>query len=177
MTRTAPTRITGALLIALAANVVLIKPPAEPVEAATNQFRGVNWADRRDNFVPDNLVLGGLDTADPYTATRAKAAAVLSGFRHDLGANTVRLPVNYPTVSGSYWRSYAGVIDEASFLDMNTVLSYWESSDSKDGKVDDLPEFWSMWTKAQARSPCPQRGCCRARCQGWRAPGRRTGRC
>lgn len=115
------------------------------VVPSTRPFRGVNWADQRDNFVPDNLVLGGLDASDTYDIIRAKAHAILSGFTHDLSANTVRLPVNYPTVSGAYWAAYAGAIDEASQLGMNVVLSYWESSASKDGKVDDLDQFWSMW--------------------------------
>ena len=105
----------------------------------------MNWADQRDNFVPDDLVLGGLDTSDAYDVTRAKAHAILTAFEHDLGANTVRLPVNYSTVSGTYWPSYAGAIDESSRLGMNVVLSYWESSASKDGRVDDLDQFWSMW--------------------------------
>jgi Cellulase (glycosyl hydrolase family 5) len=143
-----PTTRAPAARTLLAAAVVaaaLAAPLPRSLDAATNQFRGVNWADRRDNFVADDLVLGGLDTSDTYDVTRVKARAILGGFEHDLGANTVRLPVNYPTVSGSYWPSYAGVIDEASRLDMKVVLSYWESSGSKDGKVDDLAQFWSMW--------------------------------
>ena len=28
--------------------------------AVTSQFRGVNWADKRDNFVSDVLVLSGM---------------------------------------------------------------------------------------------------------------------
>jgi endoglucanase len=134
-----------AVVAAAAAGAVLLASSRLPAAAATTEFRGVNWADRRDNFVPDELVLGGLDTSDSYATTRAKAHAILTGFQHDLDANTVRLPVNYPTVSGAYWPSYAGAIDEASRLGMKVVLSYWESSDSKDGKVDDLPQFWSMW--------------------------------
>lgn len=135
-------------IVGIAAAATLCAGPTRAaVRATTRQFRGVNWADERDNFVPDDLVLGGLDTSDTYAVTRAKAHAVLTGFRHDLGANTVRLPVNYPTVSGTYWSSYSGVIDEASDLGMNVVLSYWESSASKDGKVDDLEQFWSMWRR------------------------------
>ena len=133
------------LLVAGVAVFALNLPSPAWLLAATEQFRGVNWADQRDNFVPDALVLGGLDTADPYKVTRAKAAKILGGFQHDLGANTVRLPVNYPTVAGSYWSSYTGVVDEATHRGMNTVLSYWESSESKDGKVDDLTQFWTLW--------------------------------
>lgn len=136
---------TMLLVIAAGAALVAGAPGEATSRPTTRQFRGVNWADQRDNFVPDDLVLSGLDTSDSYATTRAKAHAILTGFKHDLGANTVRLPVNYPTVSGTYWLSYAGAIDEASRLGMNVVLSYWESNKSKDGRVDDLAQFWSMW--------------------------------
>ena len=131
--------------LAIIATFLLASGSRAPLAAVTNQFRGVNWADQRDNFVSDNLILGGLSTADSYADTRAKAHAVLTGFEHDLDANTVRLPVNFPTIAGPYWPSYAGVIDEASQLGMNAILSYWESNESKDGKVDDVPQFWAMW--------------------------------
>lgn len=134
------------MLLVMAAGAALVAgSPRAPARTTTRQFRGVNWADRRDNFVPDTLVLGGLDPSDSYAITRAKARAILTGFEHDLGANTVRLPVNYPTVSGAYWASYAGTIDEARRLGMTVILSYWESSASKDGRVDDLAQFWAMW--------------------------------
>jgi hypothetical protein len=112
---------------------------------ATSNFRGVNWADQRDNFVDGVLVIGGLSTSDSYATTQAKADKILSGFQTNLGANTVRLPVNYATVSGSYWNSYTGAIDMATSKGMYVILSYWESSSSRDGKVDNLTQFWSMW--------------------------------
>jgi endoglucanase len=118
---------------------------AAPAHAATNSFRGVNWADTRDNFVDDTLVLGGLSTSDSYATTQAKADRILSGFQNNLGANTVRLPVNYPTVSGSYWNSYTGAIDTAASKGMKVILSYWESASSRNGTVDNLTQFWSMW--------------------------------
>ena len=96
-------KVRGAIAILLLAGAALT--PVVPAEAATSDFRGVNWADRRDNFVDDTLVLGGLSTSDSYATTQAKANAILSGFQNNLGANTVRMPVNYPTVSGSYWNS------------------------------------------------------------------------
>lgn len=145
MTRATRFGLSRSGAAAIAASALLVAPLTAPTRAATRQFRGVNWADRRDNFVPDDLVLAGLDASDTYDVTRVKTEHILRGFERDLRANTIRLPVNYPTVSGSYWRAYAGVIDEASHLGFNTVLSYWESSDSKDGKVDDLDQFWMMW--------------------------------
>jgi endoglucanase len=118
---------------------------ARPAHAATNNFRGVNWADTRDNFVDDALVLGGLSTSDSYATTQAKANGILTGFQNNLGANTVRMPVNFPTVSGAYWNSYIGAIDAAAAMGFKVILSYWEANSSRDGLVDNLTQFWSMW--------------------------------
>jgi len=136
-------KVRGAIAILLLAGAALT--PVVPAEAATRDFRGVNWADRRDNFVDDTLVLGGLSTSDSYATTQAKANAILSGFQNNLGANTVRMPVNYPTVSGSYWNSYTGAIDTATGKGMRVILSYWEAAGSRNGTVDNLTQFWSMW--------------------------------
>jgi endoglucanase len=132
----------------LAATVVasgLALVTAAPAQAATNTFMGVNWADERDNFVDGVLVLGGLSTSDSYATTQAKADRILSGFQTNLGANTVRLPVNYATVSGSYWNSYTGAIDMAASKGMKVILSYWEANSSRDGLVDNLTQYWSLW--------------------------------
>ncbi|WP_173085844.1 RICIN domain-containing protein [Phytohabitans rumicis] len=134
-----------ALAVAAGAVVTWVAVTTAPAQAATNDFRGVNWADQRDNFVNDTLVLGGLATSDSYATTQAKADRILSGFQANLGANTVRLPVNYPTVSGSYWNSYVGAIDMATSKGMKVILSYWEADNSRDGLVDNTTQFWSMW--------------------------------
>jgi hypothetical protein len=136
----------GAVGMAAALTVGLtVSISSTPALAATNNFRGVNWADERDNFVDGVLVLGGLSTSDSYATTQAKANGILSGFQNNLGANTVRMPVNYSTVSGSYWNSYTGAIDAAVSKGMNVILSYWEAASSRNGSVDNLTQFWSMW--------------------------------
>jgi endoglucanase len=134
-----------ALLVAAGLAASVLVAPTAPAAAATSDFRGVNWADVRDNFVDDTLVLGGLSTSDSYATTQAKANGILTGFQNNLGANTVRMPVNYPTVSGSYWNSYTGAIDAATGKGMKVILSYWEAANSRDGTVDNLTQFWSMW--------------------------------
>ena len=136
-------RARWVVAVLLLAGVAL--SPVAPARAATNDFRGVNWADQRDNFVDDVLVLGGLSTSDSYATTQAKANGILTGFQNNLGANTVRMPVNYPTVSGSYWNSYTGAIDLATSKGMRVILSYWEAASSRNGSVDNLTQFWSMW--------------------------------
>src|SRR5258705_3825841 len=108
-----------ALAVALAA--IGLAVTTAPAHAATNDFRGVNWADQRDNFVDDTLVLGGLSTSDSYATTQAKANGILAGFQNNLGANTVRMPLNYPTVSGSYWNSYTGALDPATANGMPVI--------------------------------------------------------
>jgi endoglucanase len=145
MTRPSFRTLAGLAVAALAATGLTAVTTAAPALAATSDFRGVNWADQRDNFVDDTLVLGGLSTSDSYATTEAKANGILTGFQNNLGANTVRLPVNYVTVSGSYWASYQGVIDEATGKGMKVILSYWEGASSRNGTVDDLTQFWSLW--------------------------------
>lgn len=111
-----------------------------------NQFRGVNWADPRDNYANDAVVPSGLSTSDNYATTYAKASAIINGFATNLDANTVRLPINPYTVNGSFWRSYTGAIKAATDQGFKVILSYWEGTGSfKDGKIDDLTAFWTMW--------------------------------
>jgi len=118
-----------------------IKVNATPASA----LKGVNWAADGDNFSDGILVLSGLTSSDTYTTVSAKADAVLSGIQTNTGANTVRLPVNYSTVSQTWWNSYTGVIDKALSKGMNVILGYWEAKSSEDGKIDNTTEFWSMW--------------------------------
>src|SRR5438876_11572292 len=92
--------------------------------AATNQFRGVNWADPRDNYANDPVVPSGLSTSDNYATIYAKASAIIRGFAINLDANTVRLPINPYTVNGSFWASYTGAIDAATGKGFKVILSY-----------------------------------------------------
>ncbi len=112
--------------------------------AITSDFKGVNWADPNDNFSDGLVVPSGLSATDNYATVQSKASGILSAFAQQ-GANTVRLPVNPSTVSGSWWAAYTGAIDKAIANGMRVVLGYWEGSSSKDGLVDDLPAFWQMW--------------------------------
>jgi hypothetical protein len=112
----------------------------QPAKAATNQFHGVNWADPNDNFGTGNLVPVGLSTSDSYSTTYAKATAILKGFQR-LGANTVRMPFNSATTSGSWWGSYTAAWDAASALGMNVVVAPW----LQNGTVSDTTAFYKMW--------------------------------
>jgi hypothetical protein len=112
--------------------------------AKTDQFKGVNWADLRDNYNTGLVVLDGLATSDSYATVRSVADNYMKGFASNLGANTVRLPINPPTVSQSWWSAYRGAIDAALADNMKVILSAW-TEDHTVGTITDLPAWKSMW--------------------------------
>lgn len=116
----------------------------------TSEFRGVNWADPRDNYASDAVVPSGLHLTDDYATVRATTMKMVAGFRANLGANTIRLPINPATVSGAWWSSYRGAIDAATAAGDKVIVSYWESDTSKDGLVDNVPAWTSMWNTVVA---------------------------
>lgn len=137
----------AAVAIAAISGTTLTAGPASAAPSTdTTQFKGVNWADPRDNFADDTLRLSGLSTSDTYAQTYAKSSRIISAFRANLGANTVRLPINPYTVNGSYWKSYRGVIDAATAKGFKVIVSYWEGTgERRDGFIDDTATYWPMW--------------------------------
>ncbi|OPG14293.1 ricin-type beta-trefoil lectin domain protein [Microbispora sp. GKU 823] len=124
---------------------------ATPAAADTSQFKGVNWADPRDNYADDAVIPSGLSASDSYATVKAKADAILTGFQNNLGANTVRLPVNPYSVGTGWWNSYTGAIDAATAKGFKVVLAYWEGPSAKDGRIDDVAAWTSMWNTVTAR--------------------------
>ena len=109
--------------------------------AATNQFRGVNWADSRDNFQSGVLYISGLSSSDTYNSALAVGTVIMDQFISKLGANAVRMPINEATVS-QYWSTYTGAID-AVLAKGKVVLGYWDSA--KSNKPPDMNAWWDMW--------------------------------
>src|SRR3954471_3204082 len=95
------------LLAAATATVGLLAVPGT-ASAATDTFRGVNWADARDNYVDGWVIPSGLTASDSYSTVRTRADGIISGFQQLLGANTVRLPVNPQSVNSDWWGRYKG---------------------------------------------------------------------
>jgi len=119
---------------------------SDTITSSTVNFKGVNWADTRDNFVDTWLILSGLDVYDDEATILSKSETILSTFQ-EKGANTVRLPVNPSTVLQNYWPRYSLVISKAASKNMKVIVAYWEGASSKDGKVDGPTGFWSMWDR------------------------------
>ncbi|HEY9260509.1 RICIN domain-containing protein [Chitinophaga sp.] len=109
-----------------------------------SDFKGVNWADPADNFKDDFVVPSGLNSADSYATTQTKAVNIVNAFKQR-GANTIRMPINPPSVLQAWWGSYTAAIDTAANSGMKVILCYWEGSSSRDGIVDNTTQFWSMW--------------------------------
>jgi hypothetical protein len=62
------------------------------------------------------------------------------------GANTVRMPINEPTVS-SYWGTYTGAIDTA-LTKGNVILAYWAFAN---GRPATTAAFNQMWDTVVAK--------------------------
>jgi hypothetical protein len=151
---TSTSRRRGLVAVAVAAALALTGIGTAPALAdepnpakgpGTSEFKGVNWADPRDNYASDPVVPTGLSTSDSYDQVFATSQKILAGFSQNLGSNTVRLPINPASVGTAWWSSYRGAIDAAVAAGDKVILSYWESNTSKDGLIDDVPAWKAMW--------------------------------
>ena len=143
---------TLAVATTLVSVPLMMAAVAAPAAAATgldpSQFHGVHWSRLGDNFTADPLVLQGLSASDDYNATRTKADAMFATFQSDLGANTVRLPINPATASGT---SYYGVIDAAVARGFKVILCYWSQDGTNMVPTSLLPAWNQMWDTVTAR--------------------------
>lgn len=111
--------------------------------AVTSQFRGVNWADKRDNFVSDVLVLSGLSLSDNYQSASVAAERIIGQFQELLGTNSVRMPVNEPTILNAF-DMYSGALDVA-LKHGRLVMGYW--GPSQPSGPSNMDNWWKMWAK------------------------------
>ena len=121
---------------------LLLACMASPSHGATNQFRGVNWADKRDNFQSGVLYLSGLSSTDTYASASIVADRIIGQFMSKMGSNSVRMPINEATVS-QFWGTYTGAIDMA-LSKGRVVLGYWGKASG--ANPPDMNAWWSMWS-------------------------------
>jgi hypothetical protein len=137
--------LLGAVTLGLGlAGVAVVLSPAAHAATLNTQFRGVNWADPRDNFVDGPVIPSGLSTADDYATTYAKSTAIVNGFKTTLGANTVRLPMNSKTTSDPWWNSYLAAFDATLAKGMNVILAPW-ALPQQWGTTPPTADFYAMW--------------------------------
>src|SRR5689334_4699734 len=133
-------------LLALLVAVGVVAGTSTAAQASTAGFRGVNWADQRDNFVNGVLYPSGLGATDTYASAATVADRVVGQLYSITGANTVRMPINEPTVA-SYWGTYTGAIDQA-LTKGKVILAYWAHSG---GRPSDTAAYDRMWDTVVAR--------------------------
>ncbi|MFD5823938.1 RICIN domain-containing protein [Lentzea sp. NPDC060358] len=140
-------RSTAALVVAAFAASLGLVVTASPADAATSQFRGMNWAVLGDNFSTTALVVQGLNKSDSNATVRAKANAVYDDMAATLGVNTVRLPVNTHTVADTtWWNAYRGAVDAATERGFKVILAYWEDGAASRGRITNMDAWNAMWS-------------------------------
>ena len=142
---TALNRLARALVVSVVvatSAAVLVQSPAS---AATTQFKGVNWADTRDNYNTGWVIPDGLAASDSYSQVYSIANDYIKAFEANLGANTVRLPINPPSVSQSWWGAYHGAIDAALADGMKVIVSAWTEKNTV-GTITDMSAWNAMWS-------------------------------
>ena len=140
----------------------LLTAGSTPAHASTGQFRGINWADTRDNFVNGVLYVSGLGPSDTYSSAATVANQLVGQMYSITGANTVRMPINEPTVS-NYWETYTGAIDTA-LSKGNVILAYWAHGGNSNAYFEvinepygysptDLDNMYNTWLARYAGVP------------------------
>ncbi|MEV6012972.1 carbohydrate-binding protein [Streptomyces sp. NPDC051976] len=155
--------IRYAVAVALAMLAILpfsAMKAATPAAAETalngGQFHGVVWSQwsyLNDNFCSCDLLLDGLSTTDTYDSVKPKTAAIVAQFQ-SLGANTIRIPINYNTATDAWWNTYRGIIDAATAQGVNVIVSYW--TETPTAVIPNQAHFNTMWnvvTTAYANNP------------------------
>lgn len=136
-------------------------PPTNPGMPLNERFRGVNWERSGDNFTTGDLLQDGLSPSDGYATAYLKATQILSSLVANLHVNTVRLGLNEATVEGAWWTEYGAVVQAATDLHLNVILSFWSPSNGSAGSVvpcadgsydgcypvSDYAPWWAMWQK------------------------------
>ncbi|GGN86148.1 cellulase [Actinoplanes lobatus] len=139
-------RLLTPLLVTALTALGAVAVGSSPAVAATNQFRGMNWAVLGDNFSTGPLVVQGLSSSDSNATVRAKANALYDDMAA-IGVNTVRLPINTHTVGTAWWENYRGAIDAATARGFKVILAYWEDGAASGGRITNIAAWNTMWSK------------------------------
>lgn len=124
-------------------------PPCEDKVSVVGDYNGLNWADRRDNFVDGYIQPSGLDSGFTFQQFYNTSLPIIQQFKTLAQTNTIRLAINAPTVLKSdYYQRWKGLVAAALQLDVKVILACWERPLEKDGRAD--ADFMIMWDKVIA---------------------------
>lgn len=114
----------------------------------SSNFKGVNWADSRDNFVDGWIIPSGIDHRRCLPEVKVQAREILQQLQQLLKINTVRLGINPDTVlDATWWPKYQAIVEQCTELNIKVILACWESESNKNGRIDHQPSFDLMWSR------------------------------
>lgn len=109
-----------------------------------SSFDGLNWSDKRDNFVNGYIVPSGLDSSYSYDTMLNQSRKILMQCKQLMKINTIRIAINAPTVlDGNYYKRWSAIINAAKLENIRVILACWERPAEKNGRVDN--RFYEMW--------------------------------
>jgi hypothetical protein len=116
--------------------------------AATQNLRGMNWADPNGNEENSTPVEpSGLTISMTASAAASKATAIATAVLASKGT-TVRMPITYSTTSSSaYWPKYQAAINALVSKGCNVILCWWSPSG---GRVNNSTQWYAMWDKVNS---------------------------
>ena len=88
-------------------------------------------------------MLSGLSLSDNYQSASVVAERVIGQFQELLGTNSVRMPVNEPTILNAF-DMYSGALDVA-LKHGRLVMGYW--GPSQPSGPSNMENWWKMWAK------------------------------
>jgi len=144
-------RIPREICAVLATTLLL---PAIALATQTAWMRGGNWADGRDNYVDGWIIPSGLTASSTAAEAASKAHQIALDIKGitDSSGRIVRMGINPPSVSDAFWWSrITACVDQLNGDGVDVILACWESPAAKDGLVDNLADWKTMWQTVQSK--------------------------
>jgi len=111
--------------------------------ATTQGIRGCNWADARDNYQTGWVLPSGLSASSTSSDAATLAGKVATAVKA-VGGTCVRLPINPPTVSSSFWTVYKSAINQLISSGVKVDLCYWIENGG--GTIYNTSTWNTMWS-------------------------------
>lgn len=128
--------------------------PAIAQATQTGWMRGGNWADGRDNYVDGWIIPSGLTASSTTAEAASKAHQIALDIKGitDSSGRVVRMGINPPSVSDAFWWArITACVDQLNSDGVDVILACWESPTAKDGLVDNLADWKTMWQIVQSK--------------------------
>jgi len=131
------------LVLVSVASIAVLNILAAHSSASTQGIRGCNWADSRDNYQTGWVLVSGMSASTTSSQASSLASKVATAVK-SAGGTCVRLPINPPTVSSSFWPVYQSAINTLLSSGVKVDLCYW--IENKGGTIYNTSTWNAMWS-------------------------------